>query len=418
MKKLFIIVIWIIILSRYLFPAEFNWSRMNLPALADIDGLMTGIHKAKGGNLYIGTVGMGIYKSTNEGINWTKLGSGAGSINVKCASKFFTEDEKLIYVFAYNLLFFEKTFYYTTDGGNVWQTLKQDGTVTEIKKATLFPNNRLIVLEMGTNKLFLSEDTCKTWKSLNLPSEANNGICDFYNWNNQKLYVATANNGIYYSDASDFNNWQKLNLNLPDNHIKKIALSADGRLFYCSENEEFYFQTGTDFKHINVDYYFSESSDEVFDINVLNNKYLTFQTNSFSNDWNTFDAFCYNIENDSALFLGIDERFGVDYSADNNYIYVVTNFSLCKAPIHKLNSVDDESFSANLAINLSNEKVLTINSEQTIESVEIYDLLGRLICSEQPNTKSYSHSLSIENPSVLILRVIIDGSTFTVKITY
>jgi hypothetical protein len=413
MKKLLFFLLLLIFCTQFSNSTGLTWTKVNMP----YGSAMTGVYKANSGNLYVGTMTTGIFKSSNEGQSWSHIGTGLGSADVKCASKFFTNDEKLIFAFAYNLYFYEKTLYYTTDGGNVWKSINSESGPKEVKKMVLLPNNSVVALEIQTNKLFITSDTCKTWQSITIPGMNDDTICDIFLWNKSKLLAVTKQSGIFYSDGPDVNSWSKLNIQLPATNLKKAALSADNRLLIYTQDRGLFYQNknSTNFKQLSPEILYNYD-DEIFEMEVINNNYLIFKYNNSYNDFNTFNSKLYDESTDQVTGLGLEDVGGVDYSVCDDYLYIVSMSVVSKAKLNPASSLIESEDKKISIIQAKNGWLLQSLDNKNIESVVLYDVTGRVIFETRLSGNCYLIDKKDYQTGIYFVKTITDGNTYMNKI--
>lgn len=107
--------------------------------------------------------------------------------------------------------------------------------------------------------------------------------------------------------------------------------------------------------------------------------------------------------------LGAINFFSID--ANNNYW--LDDMLYMKGPIIGLDDFSSEDFSV-----YPNpvKDVLTLRSSTSVDQIEVYDVLGKLVLNKTPNSISPTVNMSDLNSGVYFLKVTIDNQSKTIKI--
>ncbi len=188
---------------------------------------------AKNGNtVFAGTNGYGLYKTTNNGLNWSLTGNGGQQVPFSEVKSIYVFDAK---VFAS----FSGTLYVSTDNGATWATATNDLNGAYVNCIT----HRGGTLFVGTNTgIFHSLDGGSTWVNLN--ANLTNPVISHIGFNASKIFICAQNVAIYVRDLqqvlsletlSSINELciypnpvnEKLTVSLPENSSKKEGVLFD-----------------------------------------------------------------------------------------------------------------------------------------------------------------------------------------------
>lgn len=194
-----------------------------------VTALAVSPHYAFDETMFIGLVGLGIFRSTDGGRLWLPVSGGLANVNITeiFVSPGFARDQT---VFSQDI---NGTLYRSADSGATWQPLDQTYSIAMSRE---FDQDRTLVGLDGTD-LFRSTDGGDTWQSIGqLPAEDTYGMVSlaplFSRW---QVMFAYANSGTLYRTADGGSSWQKvLELEPP----VTPALGSRAQLVYEPEEEE------------------------------------------------------------------------------------------------------------------------------------------------------------------------------------
>lgn len=187
---------------------------------------------AKNGNtVFAGTNGYGLYKTTNNGLNWSLTGNGGQQVPFSEVKSVYVFDAK---VFAS----FSGTLYVSSDNGATWATATNDLNGAYVNCIT----HRGGTLFVGTNTgIFHSLDGGSTWVNLN--ANLTNPVISHIGFNASKIFICAQNVAIYVRDLQQVLSLESLSstteLTIYPNPTKekltvslpKIASKTEGILF-------------------------------------------------------------------------------------------------------------------------------------------------------------------------------------------
>jgi photosystem II stability/assembly factor-like uncharacterized protein len=166
-----------------------------------------------------------VYKSTNQGGNWTAISQdfGGNLENLKIAPS----NNQIMYLSNGGLL------YKTTDGGTTdWvQTVNPTGIINSIAIHPTNPN-KVAVATTSLNKVFVTDDGGTTWQNykFNLPDFSSLALV----WDDNGkdgLYLGM-DYGIFYIDDT-FSEWQPYSNNLPNVQIGELDINNATNMLYA-----------------------------------------------------------------------------------------------------------------------------------------------------------------------------------------
>lgn len=242
--------------------------------------------------LFAGTYG-GVYRSADNGNNWTILNSGLTGYTVysfyKNGSTLFAGTNSGVFK--------------SINDGLTWEQ-SSGGSVTYALSLAYTPGKLLA----GSNGLFFSEDNGITWIQ-------NSGVPTANIWSilvdGNDIYVATQGYGVYYS-ANAGNDWSAVNNGIAATVIYGLAKNGDN--IFCISNNAGVFRTtnkGTDWTAVNNGLTIT-SGENIFSYN--NNLYAAIWGSGIFMSSNNGDSWT-NISN------GMDNTFIWYVYAYNNFIF-------------------------------------------------------------------------------------------------
>lgn len=272
MKKCFFIFILIIILSNAVFS---QWEACN-------NGLNTSqpflTFAINGNNLFIGTLGNGIYLTTDNGTNWQAVNQGLtsplGRMVIALTAKgdtiyaggadgiYFTSNNGTnwnkintdlpkssvvsaigingnnIYIGTINAISNEVNIFLSTNNGTNWNEIDQGLTSNGIASIVFSGNN---IFAGGIGGVFISTDNGTKWNSVNNGLNADSLNMIAFNGNN--LFAATNSQGIFLTTDNGAN-WNPVNQGLTLKSVSSIvfkendiyACTINGGVFHSSDN--------------------------------------------------------------------------------------------------------------------------------------------------------------------------------------
>lgn len=177
-----------------------QWQPTNFPS-----NLFVRAIAFSGSNLYIGTEGNGLYRSTDNGLTWD---SSLAGMDVKC------------------IALSGNNVYAGTIGNGVQVSkdngLNWTGTMAGSQILSLFVKDTKVYAGKWSNDgVYVSSDTGATWTQTSLQQEVNSFI-----EMGGVIYAGTKNNYVFKSTAN-FTNWTQVDNNLTNPKIREMAVSGN-----------------------------------------------------------------------------------------------------------------------------------------------------------------------------------------------
>jgi photosystem II stability/assembly factor-like uncharacterized protein len=363
MKKLSLLIFFILFIHSINTYSQFTWQQLNGPQ----GGLVSCIKSRAGGTLFLGSVGGGIYKSTDKGMTWTQKNNGFGRPAF---------DNGLVTIaIAPNGYLYASSFtdgiYLSSNNGESWVHSMTNGIVSEI---IVDPFNRVYAAMDNGSGVYVSSNNGATWvqKSNGLTQGMDvNSICitdagDLYaasvgpnsvyrstnsaeSWvpvnlsivyarhiisKGNIVFAAASSIGIYRTSDNGAN-WELVNSGLTNLKINRfsvsgntIAAASDSGVFCSSNNGNNWFKIGLDVK-------------EITEVNILpNNTVLAavqregiYRTSNLGTNWlNSTTGFNCNAVlsiafSGSSIYTGLEYN-GLMRSTDsgNNWVKAANGF--------------------------------------------------------------------------------------------
>jgi photosystem II stability/assembly factor-like uncharacterized protein len=265
MRIKYLIIVLLYSVSQ-VFSQSTNWEKLNLKLSAPA----TAFGFDSKNHIYIGTVGWGIYKSSDSGLSWTRLYEELALLNRVSCFHIITEDILLsgISVAGGHIDPSEPPLgiYKTTDGGEKWENELKALYVYQIFQD--LNENLYAFTDNYESRIYFSDDIGEKWRRIdeNLPGKnirrvaispngdiiVNDEKGDLYNSSNQgeswnlvnsdTLYSALVfnSNGVLFSYLESnglfksFDNgksWHKINFDLPEYSFQMLKIDDSNRLF-------------------------------------------------------------------------------------------------------------------------------------------------------------------------------------------
>ena len=169
----------------------------------------------------VGTTGLGVNKTTNNGLTWTDANNGLVASYVY---KLFTYGTDL-YAFTPS----HHTIFKTSDFGNNWVQMNI-GWPSNFSIYGLATDGNNIYVSAGSIGIYKSSNGGATWT--NITTGLTNVSVNSIAINGNKIYAGTFNNGVYVSTNSG-NNWSPLN-----NGISSLDVNT-----FCFRNNDIFIGT-------------------------------------------------------------------------------------------------------------------------------------------------------------------------------
>ncbi len=230
MKKIFILLIIVLQYSTY---AQHYWSQANGPYGGKVDNLSQG----KNGVIYVGMENGGVYRSTDNGNNWSRLGLAGMTIRdiIETGSGFI-------------IALTDSGLYRTTDNGLNWSNT-YSGRVQSI---AMSPNGQVFLvyfnsIAVGEYGIKRSTDEGATWESVNndLP-DLGRGTTKIAISPVGTIFVSTEY-GLLVKSTNNGQNWIQINKSQIGNYILTMAINANEQIFVGTASGTIYQFVDTSF---------------------------------------------------------------------------------------------------------------------------------------------------------------------------
>ncbi len=204
----------IVILFALNVPAQ--WVSTNSPA-----NLTCGKVIEKGGFIFVGTDGQGVFRSSNNGNNWESISNGLASLRT---TLLFSTDN---YLFSVNQIGSYATIYRSSNSGDTWEpcTVPYYNYVIGIGVY----NNTIWVGYYAENRVYKSTDEGTTWTLTTLP------WLNIFTYNSNYIFASFGTGFWRSSDGG--NNWATtLKNGLPEGQGSYKIIANDEYLFMATIN--------------------------------------------------------------------------------------------------------------------------------------------------------------------------------------
>jgi len=255
-------------------------------------------------SIYLGTLLNGIYKSNDNGQNWTQKNSGFSSIYVKSII------ESTPYLFSIN----SDSVYRSDNYGQNWFSVKNGLPTTSANSISAIGNSIFLTLQSSSNNLYKSTDYGLTWSmcSVGLPQDyvANSVIT-----NNLEVIAAT-NKGVFKSYDLG-NTWTNISANIGVINVSNVITNSLNPVIYAITNGQSYKSLNNGNSWTLLNFPFGVPACLISYDSLLfagKNPYI-YLSNNYGTTWQTFSYglnssifFTFNIK-DSLIYFG-GEKFG------------------------------------------------------------------------------------------------------------
>lgn len=192
-----------------------------------------------GSNIYAGTIGHGIFLSTNNGASWTAVNSGITGEPIVTALVANASG-----VFAANL---SGGVFFSTNNGTDWTQVNTG--LTDLQVYALFVNGINLFAGTQTGGVFRSTDNGASWVPVN--SGLTNLNVNAFTVIGSNLFAGTVGGGVFLS-TNNGTSWVAVNTGLLEMNVR--ALVANGANLFAGTNGGVYLSTnnGTSWTAVNA----------------------------------------------------------------------------------------------------------------------------------------------------------------------
>ena len=205
-----------------------------LPPLNYVDGLATNVelHPVSDNIMYVGTNGYGVYKTTNNGKNWTSMNQGLITPYIKGSGALRVHPQNPETLFASTQA---GGIYKSTNGARDWQRVTK-GDMFTFGIAIDTTNPSRIMAGCAGNTILISHDEGKSWRETHLPVQPSSQTAvycvGFHPRHSGWILAGTirydvlAGDGLFVS-RDDARSFEPVPMNLPKVNINSITLSEE-----------------------------------------------------------------------------------------------------------------------------------------------------------------------------------------------
>ena len=255
-------------------------------------------------SIYLGTLLNGIYKSNDNGQNWTPKNTGFSSIYVKSII------ESTPYLYSIN----SDSVYRSDNYGQNWFSVKNGLPTTSANSISAIGNSIFLTLQSSSNNLYKSTDYGLTWSmcSVGLPQDyvANSVIT-----NNAEVLAAT-NKGVFKSYDLGYT-WTNISANIGVINVSNVITNSLNPVIYAITNGQSYksLNNGNSWTLLNFPYGVPACLISYDSLLFAGKNPYIYLSNNYGTTWQTFSYglnssifFTFNIK-DSLIYFG-GEKFG------------------------------------------------------------------------------------------------------------
>lgn len=200
-----------------------TWEKTN-----DLDNLIIwSLAVNSSGDIFAGNGTDGVYRSTDNGVNWLNVGPSLGSYNYKIQTIFINPNDDIL--IGIDDEFADGGMYISTDNGNNWSVF---GIPEHPVTCITVNSSGHIFVGTASVGVYRSTDNGNSWVQINQGLTNNNGnhpTCLLVN-SNDEIFTGTMFGGVFRSTDSG-ENWIQINEGITTNFITSLALNSNGDIF-------------------------------------------------------------------------------------------------------------------------------------------------------------------------------------------
>ena len=221
MKLKFYFLYLIIFLSILTIHSQDFWQQTNGPYTEDVTSLLA----APNGYVFCGSRTAGVYRTSNNGDEWTNISRNFGIIYIRAMA---ANAEGNLFVGDYY-----GQIYRSTDNGDNWTNINNGVNVSDIRAISISSNGDIfIAVHDGSGKIYRSMDNGNSWIQTITGLSVLNFRCLTINLN-RHIFVGT--DSSIFRSIDNGNNWTEINNGLPTpTHsiiVRSLAASPNGDMF-------------------------------------------------------------------------------------------------------------------------------------------------------------------------------------------
>ncbi len=216
---LLIIIVPLISLTTNLESRDY-WGKVKAPFTGHITALVID----QGNRIYAATWGGGIYRSDNDGVNWTTYNTGLGNLYVNCIK---ISSSGWIYIGTEG-----GGIYYSSNGGNSWNQSNDGLTNLNVRAINIKSNGKIFAGTYGSG-IFISTNNGSSWKTSNTGLYFLDILSIGFAITVDYILVGTNGGGIYRS-SDDGKTWKISNVGWAMEFINGFVLNSVNEVYAAS----------------------------------------------------------------------------------------------------------------------------------------------------------------------------------------
>jgi len=313
--------IFLLIVCNLGYSQENFWN----PANGPFGGTIHALSIDESGNIFAGTIGKGIFRSSDNGANWIEINAGLTSNNVETIDINSSGD-----------IFAGTTFngiFRSTNNGDNWIPINNGLTNSSIEALDINSSGDIFAGSFGGG-VYRSTDNGGNWTQINNGLINSNIVSIVINSNND-IFAGSFGDGIFLS-TDNGNNWSPVNNGLPSTTINTIIINDNGDILAGTSSDGIYLSSnnGTNWNAANTG--IPSTSINAFTINnseiiagTNDGIYISSNTGSswapINNGLHSTNVNALTINSNNDIFAGtfgggifLSVNNGIDWSTVNN----------------------------------------------------------------------------------------------------
>ncbi|MFA5805466.1 MAG: T9SS type A sorting domain-containing protein [Melioribacteraceae bacterium] len=225
MKAKNIFFCFLIFLSISASITKAQWAQLNGPYGASIKTL------AISGNNIFAVTNVGVFLSTDNGINWNAVNNGLTATLFSCIAI----NNNNIFVGTS-----DRGIFLSTNDGSSWTAVNDGLTETNVNALAISNNN--IFAGTGNRGVFLSTDNGLTWKAANIGLPTNNYIFSILVNGNNIFASFGGGKGVFLS-TNNGSSWKSVSIGLPSNGAVNVLAIRGNNIFAGTSDQGVFLST-------------------------------------------------------------------------------------------------------------------------------------------------------------------------------
>ncbi len=258
------------------------------------NGFVTGIYRSTSGVYYCGTYDNGILRSTDNGASWTTHAGPSDPLQIECASRIQTNDDKYVVVFVYDIERSAYTLLSSSDSCKSWTAIiPGNESPMEATKAILLKNNKTIVLN-AKNALSVLDSGATSTKPLTVVNSLTAHPIDFSVARDGSIFILLDNGSIVKMNPSDLGHVENVEfVPVANDRPIKFQVTETGKFYVYTEKYNFFLLSSTN-QPEELNFGVPDDGQKyVFEIASASDEYFVAKYNNDLTDFNVFDTRYY-----------------------------------------------------------------------------------------------------------------------------